>query len=107
MLVGAGFLWLVAEFYLKVRKIEGLGMGDVKLLALTGALLGPEGAFYTIFIGSLFGSVIGLILILFCGRKASQHIPFGPYLASATLLYIYNGSQIIDMWTKFIAGGGQ
>lgn len=106
VVLGAGFLWLVAEFYLKVRKIEGLGMGDVKLLAMTGALFGPQAAFYTIFIGSVFGSILGVTMILFAGRKASQHIPFGPYLASATLLYIFSGNALIDMWVRFVVGDG-
>jgi leader peptidase (prepilin peptidase)/N-methyltransferase len=106
VLLGAGFLWFIAEVYLRVRKIEGLGMGDVKLLAMTGALFGTEGAFYTIFIGSLLGSIIGLGLILFTGRKASQHIPFGPYLAFATILYIYSGNSLINWWFGILTGGG-
>ncbi len=102
--IGAGFLWIVAEFYLRVRKIEGLGMGDVKLLAMTGALLGPEGAFYTIFVGSVLGSVGGISLIILTRRKASQHIPFGPYLVAATLMYIFTGNMIIEWWVRLIAG---
>lgn len=105
VLIGAGFLWLIAEFYLRVRKVEGLGMGDVKLLAMTGALLGPSGAFYTIFVGSLLGSVCGLALILFTGRKASQHIPFGPYLVIATLLYVFTGNMLIEWWVSLVVGG--
>lgn len=102
--IGAGFLWIVAEFYLRVRKIEGLGMGDVKLLAMTGALLGPQGAFYTIFVGSVFGAICGILLILVTRRKASQHIPFGPYLVVATLLYLYTGNLLIDWWVGFVVG---
>ncbi len=102
--LGAGFLWLVAEVYLRLRKLEGLGMGDVKLLAMTGALFGTGGAFYTIFIGSLLGSICGLALIIITGRKASQHIPFGPYLAIATVLYIFTGDDLINWWFGFLLG---
>lgn len=87
--VGAGFLLVVSELYLRIRKIDGLGMGDVKLLAMTGALFGAPCALYTIFLGSLLGSVIGILLVVFCKRKMSQMLPFGPFLAAATLIYLY------------------
>jgi leader peptidase (prepilin peptidase)/N-methyltransferase len=103
--LGAGFLWFIAEVYLRVRKIEGLGMGDVKLLAMTGALFGASGAFYTIFLGSLVGSICGIGLILLTGRKASQHIPFGPYLAIATLIYIFTGESLINWWFNLVLSG--
>ena len=102
--IGAGFLWFIAEVYLRLRKLEGLGMGDVKLLAMTGALFGTSGAFYTIFFGSLLGSLCGLALIIFTGRKASQHIPFGPYLAIATILYIFTGEELINWWFGLLLG---
>ena len=95
VLSGAGFLFLVSEFYLRVRKIEGLGMGDVKLLAMTGAFFGMECSLYTIFIGSILGALIGLTLILIQGRKMSQPLPFGPYLACATLIYLFGGPTIL------------
>jgi leader peptidase (prepilin peptidase)/N-methyltransferase len=93
ILAGAGFLLFISEVYLRLRKKEGLGMGDVKLLAMTGALFGMEGSLYTIFIGSLLGSVLGILLILVSGRKMSQQLPFGPYLAMGTLVYIFVGSE--------------
>ena len=79
-------------------------MGDVKLLAMTGALLGAPGAFYTIFIGSVFGSIIGIGLIIFTKRSASQHIPFGPYLVVATLIYIFSGNELIQAWVGLVTG---
>ena len=94
ILAGGGFLYLISEVYFRLRKVEGLGMGDVKLLAAVGAIFGPEAALYTIFIGSLFGSILGLLLILVAGRKMSQHLPFGPYLALATVLYLFTGLVI-------------
>ena len=70
-------------------------MGDVKLLAMTGALLGVSGSLYTIFVGSLFGSVLGVLLIIVSGKKFSQQLPFGPYLAVGTLLYIFVGPELL------------
>lgn len=89
LLVGPGFLWLVSVTYLKIRGRAGMGMGDVKLLAAVGALLGANGAIATMFIGSLAGTVIGGTLILLKGRSFAQHLPFGPYLALGTLTYIF------------------
>lgn len=96
ILAGGGFLYFVSEVYLRVRKIDGLGMGDVKLLTMTGALFGPECALFTIFIGSLIGSIGGLVLIAIKGRTMSQHLPFGPSLALGTTLYLFFGRAIGD-----------
>ena len=95
ILVGAGFLLLISEGYFRLRKKEGLGLGDVKLLAMTGAFFGVKGSLYTIFVGSLAGSILGVLLILIAGRKMSQALPFGPYLALGTLLYIFVGEEVI------------
>jgi leader peptidase (prepilin peptidase) / N-methyltransferase len=96
MISGAGFLFIVSEFYLRVRKIEGLGMGDVKLLAMIGAFFGVECSLYTIFIGSVIGAVSGITLILIKGRKMSQPLPFGPFLALAALVYVYSAPNSIE-----------
>ncbi len=97
VLVGAGFLLLVSEVYLRLRKKDGLGMGDVKLLAMTGAFFGFQGALYTIFVGSLFGSLLGILFILFSKRSISYQLPFGPYLAAATVLYIFTEDRLVLM----------
>lgn len=91
ILSGAGFLLLISRLYYVARKKDGLGLGDVKLLAMTGALFGMKGAFYTIFIGSLMGSVGGVILALSMGRRMSKPLPFGPYLALANVHFIFFG----------------
>lgn len=86
---GGGVLWLISEVYLRLRHREGLGLGDVKLLAMTGAFFGISGALYTMFIGSVLGSVLGMFLILLFGKKMTHQLPFGPYLAVGTLLYFF------------------
>ncbi|RMD84098.1 MAG: prepilin peptidase [Candidatus Dadabacteria bacterium] len=103
ILIGGGFLWLVAFLYYLIRKTQGLGMGDVKLLAMTGAFLGPEAAYYTILVGSILGSIVGIILIVFYGKKTTHQIPFGPYLAGATLLYIFTSSHIMTGFEGVLA----
>lgn len=101
---GSVFLFVIAEFYLRVRKIEGLGMGDVKLLAMSGALLGVEASMYTIFFGSLLGAIIGLALMLIQGRKFTHAIPFGPFLAIATAVYIFISPNAIEKTFEFFSG---
>lgn len=101
---GAGFLFVVAELYFRLRKKEGLGMGDVKLLAMSGALFGPTCALYTIFMGSLLGSILGVSMIILRAKKLSQEIPFGPYLALATILYIFTDDLLIRYAMHFISG---
>lgn len=89
LIAGGGFLWLVAKIFYLVKGQMGLGFGDVKLLALVGLLFGPDCALYTIFIGSLIGSVVGGLTLMLLGAKFNRPLPFGPYLAAGTILYIF------------------
>jgi leader peptidase (prepilin peptidase)/N-methyltransferase len=98
--IGAGTLYLVWWLYLVIRHREGLGLGDIKLLAMLGALFGYECAFATIFVGSVFGSIIGLSLVALRRHAYSMHLSFGPYLAFAAVLYIFNFPDLI----RFLSG---
>jgi len=81
VLVGGGVLYGVAELYYRVRHEEGLGMGDVKMLAMVGAFLGWKLVLLTLMLASLSGSVIGLLLIV-SGRGGMKYaLPFGTFLA--------------------------
>lgn len=93
-LVEAGFaavfsslsLWFVGMVYQKVRHREGLGMGDVKMVAMIGAFLGLQGVLLTLIVGSVLGAVIGLSFIFFTGKDASTYeLPFGAFLGIAAL----------------------
>ncbi len=94
--VGSGLLFLVGYLYLKFRKIEGLGLGDVKLMIFIGMYVGWFGALFTIFIGSLLGAVVGILYtsIFKVGDKRSFQLPFGPFLAFASIIYIFFGEAI-------------
>ncbi|MCB0352396.1 MAG: prepilin peptidase [Bdellovibrionales bacterium] len=102
LLVGAGVLLFISEVYLRLRRKHGLGMGDVKLLAVTGVFFGFEGAVYTIFFGSLIGSFLGIGLMLVGRGGMSKYLPFGPYLALANLLYIFTGPTFLIAFMGFI-----
>lgn len=94
--VGAGFLYLIYFLYLKFRKVEGLGLGDVKLLAFLGSYLGWFGSLFTIFVGSFFGAVVGISLAYMqkAEDKSRYEIPFGPFLSVAAIIYLFFGEYI-------------
>lgn len=91
VLIGGGFLLATALIYEKLRGREGMGMGDVKLLAMIGAFLGGEAIFLTLFLASLTGAVVGLA----SGGGRYAKIPFGPFLCSGALIYLFFGQGIM------------
>jgi leader peptidase (prepilin peptidase) / N-methyltransferase len=95
ILAGGGTLLLIAEAYSFLTKKEGMGGGDVKLLAMMGAFLGWHAVIFIIFIGSLLGSVIGISVLMAQKKDSSQPIPFGPFLAAAAVIYIFFGPRLI------------
>jgi len=99
LVAGPGVLMAVWWFYLKVRKREGLGLGDVKLLAFLGTAFGPECVCFTMFVGSLAGAIVGVAILLARRKALSSYIPFGPYLAIAAIAYILN---ILDLITLYV-----
>ncbi len=81
---GAGSIWTVGVLYQRIRGREGLGFGDVKMIAMTGAFLGLPKTFLTLILGSVGGSVLGLLYILLAKKKASTYqLPFGTFLGAA------------------------
>ena len=94
LLAGGGFLYAVAELYRLSRGREGLGLGDVKLLAVVGLFFGWQASLYTIFVGSVVGSVLGVAQLLVQGHKLSRPLPFGPYLAIAALLFLFSDPEL-------------
>lgn len=97
VLMGGGFLWLVAYLYLLVRKEEGMGGGDIKLLAWIGAVLGWSSLPFVVLISSIVGSLVGLGLALRRKSGLKSVIPFGPYLAAAAIFYLLGG-DIVGRW---------
>jgi leader peptidase (prepilin peptidase) / N-methyltransferase len=80
-------IWALGALYARVRKREGLGLGDVKLLLLMGVFLGPERGLYALMIGALAGSLIGAVYILVARRNAATYeLPFGSFLCAGAAL---------------------
>jgi len=107
IVVGGGSLWLVASGYELLTKKEGMGGGDIKLLAMMGAFFGWKAIPFIIFVSSLVGSVIGVTVMLIRKKDAKLAIPFGPFLALGAVLYIFFGSQLIHLYLSLsgITGG--
>jgi leader peptidase (prepilin peptidase) / N-methyltransferase len=97
VLFGGGFLWAIAYAYQLLRKEEGMGGGDIKLLAWVGAVLGWRAIPFVIVIASLVGTVLGLVLAGKARKGLKTVIPFGPYLAMAAILYVCGG-ETIGQW---------
>ncbi len=100
-LLGAGVLYAIAAGYYAVRKEEGLGMGDVKMLAMIGAFLGWQAVLLTLVLASFSGAVIGLAMI--AGQRGSMKyaLPFGTFLAIGALVAMLAGQPIIDWYVGF------
>ena len=103
-LVCGGFLWGVAEIYYRIRKIEGLGFGDIKLMGMVGAFLGVRLALLTIMLGSFMGAVIGLVYIKFAGKDSQYELPFGSFLGVAAIIAALRGAQVIGQYTSLFRG---
>jgi leader peptidase (prepilin peptidase)/N-methyltransferase len=131
-LLGAAFgsfvLWGVAALYKRVRGREGMGMGDVKMMAMVGAFLGVRGAFLTILLGTVLGTLVGVAIIVAlyaagwqrklaerASRRglggvsalrwtiASQYqLPLGTFLGIAALLVVYFGPKMLMLWSQML-----
>ncbi|MEZ4600214.1 MAG: A24 family peptidase [Syntrophotaleaceae bacterium] len=98
ILIGGGSLYLVAVVYEKFTGQEGMGGGDVKLLAMMGAFLGWKSVFPVIFLGSLAGSLVGIPLMIAKRSGGKLAIPFGPFLALGGIVWLLWGGQLIDWY---------
>ena len=82
---------------------EAMGRGDLKFLATIGAFLGWRAVLFSIFAGSLAGSLVGLTRMLLGNRAGSARIPFGPYLALGALIWMFLGEQLVTWYAGLLA----
>jgi len=94
VILGGAFLYIIAYTYLKLRKIEGMGGGDIKLIAMIGAWLGYKSLPFVLLTGSLIGVIAGITAILIFKKNRYFEIPFGPFLSLGAFSYLFFG-QII------------
>jgi len=101
LILGGAPLFLIGWIWEKLRKVEAMGGGDVKLMGMVGSFLGWKGAYLTIMLGAVTGSIVGVTLIALKKHEADKVIPFGPYLAAGTLLTLFYGPGIIEWYFGF------
>ena len=97
MIAGGGFFWSIGAIYYVCTKRVGLGGGDIKLMGMTGAILGLQSVAPTIFIGSLLGSVVGIALMVIGKGGRQTEIPFGPWLSIGAIVYIFGNLKLFQI----------
>jgi leader peptidase (prepilin peptidase)/N-methyltransferase len=100
-LLGGGLLYATAAGYYAVRKEDGLGMGDVKMLAMIGAFLGWQHMLLTLVLASFAGAFIGLGMIALQKGSMKYALPFGTFLALGALAAMLAGQPLIDWYAGF------
>lgn len=103
VLLGAGLSGTIAALYAGVRGRSGFGMGDVKLLGAMGFFLGPY-VLLSLFIGSLFGAVVGIVTAARSEDGLATKIPFGPFLALGGILVALAGPEVVRMYLALVTG---
>jgi leader peptidase (prepilin peptidase)/N-methyltransferase len=101
VVLGAGILYAIAGAYYLWRREEGLGMGDVKMLAMIGAFLGWKAVLVTMVLSSFSGAVIGLALIAAERGGMKLALPFGTFLALGALVAMFVGAPLINWYAGF------
>jgi leader peptidase (prepilin peptidase)/N-methyltransferase len=104
LVVGGGLLWSVALVSPYLFGKEGMGGGDIKLLAMIGAFLGWQQVLLTVLVGGLLGSVIGVGLIVARVIRRSDYIPFGPFLSFGAVVAMLFGPEILRWYGEFLTG---
>ena len=102
ILIGGGSLFLVAWIYSLITKKEGMGGGDIKLLAMMGAIVGWQGVLFTIFLASLVGTLAGLAAMLQSRKGMKLAVPFGPFLSIGSITYIFFGTPLIAWYFNLL-----
>ncbi len=98
ILIGGGVLWVIGEAYFRYSGEEGMGGGDVKMLAMIGAFLGWKLVLVTLVLSSVAGSVLGLVIIAVKRGGMKYALPFGTFLALGALAASLIGAQIVTWY---------
>lgn len=101
LIAGGGVLFAIAEGYYRLRGVEGLGMGDVKMLSMIGAFLGWKLMLVTLILGSFAGSLIGVGVIALGRGGMKAALPFGTFLAVGALTAAVAGDPLVEWYTGF------
>ncbi len=99
IMAGGGTLYIVALIYFKIKKTDGMGGGDIKLLAMVGAFIGWQGVLFTIFLSSLAGTLTAIGMSLSKQKLTMKtSVPFGPFISFGAVAYLLFGQQLINWY---------
>ena len=93
--VGGGLLWAIAEGWYRLRKVEAMGFGDVKMLAMVGAFLGVKLVFLTFVLSSMIGGLVAVVLVALRRADMATKVPFGTMLAVGALVASLYGDRLV------------
>jgi leader peptidase (prepilin peptidase)/N-methyltransferase len=96
-LFGYGILYAIQSVFYWITKKHGMGQGDLDLLAFIGSFTGVSGAWLSLMVGSMFGSVIGLLYMLIARPREPLKMPFGPFLVFGALLFVLYQNELITL----------
>ncbi len=102
ILLGGGILYGIALAYYLLAKRDGMGGGDIKLLAMIGAFLGWQSLLFVIFASSLLGSIVGIGAMVKQKKGGRTRIPFGPFLSVAALGWLFFQPYILKLWQLYL-----
>jgi leader peptidase (prepilin peptidase)/N-methyltransferase len=102
-LLGAGLLWGLGAIYSRLRGVDAMGMGDVKMMGMVGSFTGPFGVLLTIFAASLVGALVGILLVPLRGRTLQDTLPFGCFLAPAAMIALLYGRRVMEAYLGVLA----
>ena len=100
--VGAGGLLAIALTYNLLRKVEGMGLGDVKMMAMLGAVLGWEPLLPLLVIASFSGAIVGVFVAWKSGQGMQVALPFGVFLGLAFLVMVFFGNELNALWSNLL-----
>ena len=101
-LVGGGILLAIALAYKLVRKVEGMGLGDVKMMAMLGAVLGWQPIFPLLVLASVTGAIVGVFVAMKSGDGMKVALPFGVFLGLAFLIVLFFGQELWDVYLHLL-----
>jgi leader peptidase (prepilin peptidase) / N-methyltransferase len=102
VLLGGGVLFIIAYGYQLIMKREGMGGGDIKLLAMIGAFTGFKGVLFSLIGGSIIGTLVGIPLMLIKKENTKYAIPFGPFLSLSAVIFLFSGDMFINGFLNFM-----
>ena len=102
IIAGGGSLFLVAFVYERITGREGMGGGDIKLLAMIGAWLGWRQLYLVVLISSLVGAIVGIAFLLLAGKGFRVRIPFGPFLSLGAMVCLFFGLELMNWYSQLL-----